>query len=187
MIDLREYPRLNRMIRGSSDLGTVIDVVFGLCPDMKRLSGRFVIQHFLETAEITSWYTSEPSYLMTAILHDSREDINLSFEDVKQISGKVRVAEMVTALSKRPDLKNRQAREIEYLNRLSKAIEGNPWVGVIKLADRRSNLTDLHAVPPEKRKAIATQTLDFYVPMALRLGLPRLANALKELSLPHVI
>ena len=94
---------------------------------------------------------------------------------------------MVTALTKRSDLKNREARDREYIDRLGKVIEESPWLGVIKIADQLSNLTDLHALPAEKRRAIASQTLNFYVPVALRLGMPRLANELKELSLPHVV
>jgi len=189
MIDLRDYPRLERMIRGSPDLRTAVGKIFDLYKDKRRVSERLVIQHCLETGEIASWYTSDRVYLMSAILHDCREDIGLSFEDVKKISGKdgVRVAEMVTTLSKRADLKDREERNREYLNHLFKGIEEDPWLGVIKGADRLSNLTDLYALPPEKRRTIATQTLDFYVPMALRLGIPRLANELRALSLPHVV
>ena len=185
MIDLRDYPRLERL-KDVPGLGSVIDSVSDLCRDRRRLSGRLGILHFLETCKITSRYTRGPVHLMAAVLHDCREDLGLSFEDVKRISGKdgARVAEMVTALSKRSDLKDREARNREYLNRLSKAIEEDRWVGVIKLSDRLSNLTDLYALHPEKRRAIAIQTLDFYVPMALRLDIPELAITLQTLSLP---
>lgn len=187
-INQRDYHRLESMIRGSASLGTVIDVVSGLYQGRRRVSGRLVIQHCLETCEITSWYTSDPVYLMAAILHDSREDMGLSFEDVKRISGKdgVRVAQMVTVLTKRVDLKDRETRNREYMDRLAKGIEKSPWLGVIKISDRLSNLTDIEALPSDKRRTIATRTLDFYVPMALRISIPRLATALQKLSLPHV-
>jgi hypothetical protein len=188
MINLRDYLALERLKRHWSNLGTVIDAVSDLYRNRRRRSGRLVIQHCLEACEITSRYTSDSAHLMAAILHDVREDLGLSFEDVKRISGKdgLRVAQMVTALTKRYDLKDRKERDREYLNRLSKRIEEDPWIGVIKCADRLSNLTDLYALPSEKRRAIAIQTLDFYVPMALKIGVPGLADALRELSLPHV-
>ena len=183
-----DYPGLARLNRDLSGLGSVITSVSDLCRDKRRLSGRLAIQHFLETAEITSRYTSDTGHLMTAILHDTIEDLGLIFEDVKRISGKdgVRVAEMVTALSKRSDLTNRKERNEEYMDRLAKAIEKNHWLGIIKVADRLSNLTDLFALPSERRRALASQTLDFYAPMVLGLGFPGLANVLTELSSPHI-
>lgn len=188
MIDLKDYPGFERIIRGSPDLGMAFDKLSGLYKDTRRLSGRLVVQHCLETGEITSWYTSDPVYLASAILHDIREDLNLCFEDVKRISGKdgVRVAQLVTALSKRADLKDRAEREREYTERIVKEIEKDHWLSIIKLSDRLSNLTDILALPPEKRRAIAMQTIEFYVPIALRLGIRGLANELRALSLPHV-
>lgn len=188
MIDLSDYPRIEIMTRGSSRLGTLIVEVFGLCLYTKRHSGRLVMQHFLETAEITSWYADDLVYVMVAVLHDIMEDLGISFKDVERIGGKdgVRVTHMVETLTKRNHLKDREERDREYLNRLSKGIERDPGLGIIKAADRLSNLTDLYALPPEKRRAIATQTLTFYVPMAIKLGVPGLANALKELSMIHV-
>jgi (p)ppGpp synthase/HD superfamily hydrolase len=187
-MDLRDYRRLGRLKMGLADFGAALDSVSNLYQGKRRLSGRTVIQHLIETAEVTSWYTSELVYLMTAILHDCREDLNLSFEDVRQISGTngVRVAEMVTALSKRSDLTNWKERNEEYMDRLAKAIEKNHWLGIIKVADRVSNLTDIQALPQERRETIAMQTLDFYVPIALGLGTPGIAIVLKELSLPHI-
>lgn len=189
MIALKDYPRLERVIRDSPDLGSAVDTVFDLYKEKRRISGKLVIQHCLETGEIISRYTSKPVYLVTGIYHDGMEDLGLSFEDVKRMSGKdgVRVAQLVTALSKRADLKDREMRNREYTERQAKAIEKDHWVGIIKLSDRLSNLTDIQALPPEKRKAIAIQTIEFYVPIALRLGIPRLANELRALSLPHVV
>jgi len=82
----------------------------------------------------------------------------------------VRVAEMVTALSKRSDLTNRKERNEEYMDRLAKAIEKNHWLGIIKVADRLSNLTDLFALLQKEEGPLPAKTLDFYAPMALGLG-----------------
>jgi GTP pyrophosphokinase len=189
MFNLGYYPRLERLAKSSPDLRCTLGRVFRFYQDQKRLSGRPVIQHCLETAELASQYTTESCYLMVAIYHDLREDLGLPFRNLKIISGCYgeKVAGMVTILSKRADLKNKNDRNREYMARIANAIEKDPWVGIIKLSDRRSNLTDIQSLPAGKRREIAAQTLHFYVPIALKLGLVGLANSMKELSLPYAL
>ena len=189
MILLPNYPRLERLSRSSPDLSramTMLPILYG--PKM-RLSGRRITDHCFETAEILAGYTTNPSYLKTALFHDLCEDLGLSSEDVKEISGHdgARISQMVTILSKRADLKNSEDRAGEYFDRLSKAIvDGYHGVGLMKLCDRLSNMLDLHYHRPDKRRTICYQTLNFYVPMAFYLGLNGLGNHLRRLSLLHI-
>jgi GTP pyrophosphokinase len=55
---------------------------------------------------------------------------------------------------------------------------------IIKLADRRHNLTTLRAKEPEARRRIALQSMDIYAPIAARLGMGRLKGELEDLSFP---
>ncbi len=189
MIDLRKHPKLERRIRSSRDLKHSIYTLSELYGEQKRVSSRFVTEHCLETAETVSYHTNKPAYLIIAIFHDIIEDLGLSFDDVKSISGQEgeMIARMVTTLSKRTDIKNRQVRNTEYMNRLYRDIsEGNRGVGLVKVSDRLSNLRDLEYLSPEKRMAISRQTLVFYLPIASRLGLINLSIRLMVLSLPHI-
>ena len=163
-------------------------MVIDLYQDKKRLSGRFVTEHCLETAEIVSQYTLHTVYIKGALFHDLYEDLHLSFKDIKKISRKNgnKIAAIVATLSKDPEIKERALRNKEYMTRLLRAIfNEDPALGLIKIADRRSNLTDIQYLPPEKRTFIADQTINFYVPIAVKLGLKELAEVLWALSLPH--
>jgi guanosine-3',5'-bis(diphosphate) 3'-pyrophosphohydrolase len=103
--------------------------------------------------------------LMAAALHDTVEDTDTDFDDLKEQFGE-EVAGWVAALSKDKRLPDAQ-REQAYAEALARA----PWqVKVCKLADVYDNVMDsLHSTPPQRAHVL--QRAHYYL-NALRSQLP---------------
>lgn len=74
-----------------------------------------------------------------------------------------------------------EERAVGSLRKMFVAMAEDLRVIFIKLSDRLHNMQTLHHHPkPEKRKRIAQETLEVYAPIAGRLGLYNMKNALEE-------
>jgi len=74
--------------------------------------------------------------IQCAILHDTIEDTEVSYEDIKSLFGE-NVANGVLALSKNGDFKNKSQQMTDSLERIKKQ---SKEIWMVKMADRISNL-----------------------------------------------
>ncbi len=147
------------------------------------------IVHPVETAKILSSFTSDEDTLISALLHDVPEDTSRSVEEIEDTFGTpvAFLVDGITKLSKVHYQNNMEQRQIESLKKMLIHTARDPRVILIKLADRLHNMRTLQFVDkPEKRKRIARETLEIYVPMANLLGIQGIKSEMEDLCFKHL-
>jgi len=149
-----------------------------------RVSGEPYISHPVEVALILSQMRMDMSSIIAAILHDVIEDTTTVKEQLAEQFG-VEVAELVDGVSKLTslDFQSRAEAHAENFRKMMLAMVKDIRVIIIKLADRLHNMRTLDAMPPDKRRRIAKETMDIYAPIANRLGIFKVRHELLDLSI----
>jgi GTP pyrophosphokinase len=125
--------------------------------------------------------------IIAGLLHDIPEDTDLTIEDIRKEFGKD-IATLVAGITKLGKIKYRgMQRYVENLRKMFLAMAKDVRIILIKFADRMHNLQTLNALPEEKRRRIALETLEIYSPIANRLGMGEIKGILEDLSFPHVL
>ena len=165
-----------------------------------RMSGGPYIEHPLETALFLADLHLDVTTIAAALLHDVMEDCGVSYKELKESFGED-VAKLVDSVTKltRMDLRLmgkedpqqasafQEARlQAESLRKMLVAMAEDIRVVLIKLADRLHNMRTLEALAPDRRKAIAQETLDIYTPLAHRLGIWDIKWRLEDMAFRHL-
>ncbi|MCB1762423.1 MAG: bifunctional GTP diphosphokinase/guanosine-3',5'-bis pyrophosphate 3'-pyrophosphohydrolase [Gammaproteobacteria bacterium] len=149
----------------------------------QRMTGEPYIYHPLAVARILANIQMDYKCLMAAILHDVIEDTHISKAQIAEAFDE-EIAQLVDGVSKLTQIDFRSRREAQAANfrKMLLAMTRDIRVIMIKLADRLHNMRTLGVMRPEKRRRIARETLDIYVPIANRLGINSVRTELEELG-----
>ena len=150
----------------------------------KRLSGEPYIIHPIRVAEILSGLYMDHNTIQAALLHDVLEDTNITKAELRELFG-AEVEKLVNGVTKINivNAKNRNVQESETIRKMFFAMVKDIRVILIKLADKRHNMSTLQYMPVEKQKRIARECLDIYAPIAGKLGIYSLKSELEDFSL----
>ena len=149
----------------------------------QRASGVPYYSHPLEVAEIIAEMRLDTDSIVTAILHDTIEDTDLTLEEIEETFGKD-VAKLVDGVTKLTKIKFHEdnVRQAENFRKLLIALSDDIRVLLIKLADRLHNMRTIDFISnPEKKKKIALETLELYAPLAERIGMQQIKTELQDI------
>jgi GTP pyrophosphokinase/guanosine-3',5'-bis(diphosphate) 3'-pyrophosphohydrolase len=185
MVDDAQYNLLRSVgyLNASERLDIIDACKFGDIAHIKdkRKSGEPYITHPIAVAEILAGFRLDRDTIIAAILHDTVEDTEVSDDQLEQRYGQV-VARLVDGVTKlKSSHHNKQQNKAATFHKILTATLADPRVLIIKLADRLHNMSTLDAVRPEKQRATAQETLDFYVPFARLMGLNDIADYIEVL------
>ncbi len=149
-----------------------------------RRSGEAYITHPVAVAEILAEMKMDAQSLMAALLHDVIEDCLFTKEDIANEFGSA-VAELVDGVSKISAIhfESRKVQQAENFRKMVLAMTKDIRVILVKLSDRLHNMRTLQVLNPEKRRRIATETLEIYAPIANRLGMNNIRVEFEDLGL----
>ena len=152
-----------------------------------RKSGEPYISHPIAVAEICAEWKLDAQAIMAALLHDVMEDQDVQKEELIERFG-APVAALVDGLSKldKIEFQSQIEQQAENFRKMLLAMARDVRVILVKLADRLHNMRTLDAMSPDKRRRIARETMEVYVPIAHRLGLNNIYRELQELSFSHL-
>jgi len=155
----------------------------------KRKDGKDYIIHPLAVARTCADYWMDDVSIVSALLHDTIEDaegITLTREDIKEEFGSD-VASIVEGVTKlKATGQDPHDRRIETLKKLlaAAAMEDIRTI-IIKIFDRHDNVKSIDVFRKlrggkEKQSRIEYETQRFYIPIAARIGLFRVAREMED-------
>lgn len=155
--------------------------------NQKRASGEPYFIHPLHVAEFLIDLGLDQEAIIAALLHDVLEDTDIELPELRKRFGK-QIGALVDGVTKISIVKakSKSVQEAETIRKMLFAMTRDIRVIIIKLADKYHNMSTLEYLSPEKRKAIATECLDIYAPLADRLGISWLKAELEDLALKHL-
>lgn len=152
-----------------------------------RTSGEPYITHPVAVAYILLDMSMDTDTLCAALLHDVVEDTGVELDTLRKKFGEdtALLVDGVTKIGKVP-LNTKEEQDAENIRKILMAMSKDIRVIIIKLADRLHNMRTLGCRPPEKQRKTSLETMNFYAPIAHRLGMNDIKEEMETLALMYL-
>lgn len=152
-----------------------------------RTSGDPYITHPLAVASILLDYCMDTDTICAALLHDVVEDTPVSLDELRKKFGDdvALLVDGVTKIGLVP-LNSKEEQQAENIRKILMAMSKDIRVIIIKLADRLHNMRTLGARPPQKQRKTSLETMNFYAPIAHRLGMSDVKEEMEDIAIHYL-
>ncbi len=165
-------------------INKALKVAFKYHGNQTRASGEPYITHPIAVADIIVDMNLDSASIVTALLHDTVEDTELTIEEIEKGFGKD-VASLVAGVTKltRLEFKSDQIKQAENFRKLLLAMSEDIRVLLVKLADRLHNMRTIDFLQSqEKKQRISLETMEIYAPLAERIGMHQCKTELQDIA-----
>lgn len=153
-----------------------------------RSSGDPYISHPVAVAYIlVDKFCMDTDTICAALLHDVVEDTDIGLDIIQKKFGEdvARLVDGVTKIGQVP-LNTREEQQAENIRKILIAMSKDIRVIIIKLADRLHNMRTLDSRPSEKQRKTSLETMNFYAPIAHRLGISDVKEEMEDIALRYL-
>ena len=152
-----------------------------------RKTGEDYISHPLNVSYILTSIYADYETISAGLLHDVLEDCDCTIDELEEEFGKniLRLVQGVTKLSM-IHFSTENDYLIDYYKKIIVGMSEDVRVIIIKLADSLHNMRTLWALPEERQKVKAKETLEILAPIASHLGIHKIKSELEDLSLRYL-
>lgn len=160
-----------------------IDFAIKYHSNQSRESGEPYYFHALCVAEIVLQMHLDTSSVITALLHDTIEDTDLTLDEIEKHFGS-EIAKLVSGVTKLTKIEfiSDNVRQAENFRKLLLAMSEDIRVLLVKLADRLHNMRTIDFIKSnDKRVRIALETAEIYAPLAERIGIQKIKVELQDI------
>lgn len=192
---LKRYRKLLRLAKKSRDdldkkqIRKAFDVALEAHKEMRRKSGEPYIYHPIAVAQIVAEEMGlGTTSIVSALLHDTVEDTEITLEDVDNMFGK-KVCRIIDGLTKISGVIDHSdpnySIQAENFRKMMLSLSDDVRVILVKLADRLHNMRTMQFMARHKQLKISYETLFIYAPLAHRLGLNAIKTELENLAFQY--
>ena len=154
--------------------------------EQRRKSGEPYIFHPLAVAKIVAQEMGlDTTSVICALLHDTVEDTELTFDDIRKEFGD-EVVKIIDGLTKIGKISSQtESIQAENYRKILLTLSDDIRVILIKIADRLHNMRTLDSMSRKNQLKISSETIYLYAPLAHRLGLYSIKGELEDLSMKY--
>jgi len=164
-----------------------LDLAMEASGDKVILTGEPEILHALSVARIIAGEMGLGlTSIITALLHDSYNSLNLPPKDLEKEFGK-KVVEILNGFSRITSIDSMQSSfQAENFRKLLLSLADDVRVILIKLVERLEYMRNLDFAPEKERLPLASETYFLYAPLAHRLGYYNIKSEMEDLAVKYL-